>query len=281
MVRVLVVCLVVMGCGSATRPRWETLPAIPAMPSSEAGDVEVGSARIHYAVHGQGTPVVLLHGGLSNGEHWVLQVRALARSHRVIVIDSRGHGRSTLGSDGLHYAQMAKDVVAVLDALKIDRASIVGWSDGAIVGLELAMQHGDRVNRVFAFGANGDTSGLVASGFEAPVVKQYIERASADTARVSGDPKRPDALGAALGALYEHEPAFTDAALATIRAPVAIVDGDHDEIISGAHTRALAKRIPGARLIMLRAASHLAPWQAPDDFNREMIAFLDEPSGSP
>jgi pimeloyl-ACP methyl ester carboxylesterase len=163
----------------------------------------------------------------------------------------------------------------VLDALRVERASFVGWSDGAIIGIELAVHHAERVDRVFAFGANADTTGLVASGFDAPVVKQYVERASGDTAKLSGDPRRPDALGAALGALYEHEPAFTDAELATIRARVAIADGDHDEIISNAHTRTLAKRIPGAKLVILRASSHLAPWQAPDDFNQAMLAFLD------
>ena len=267
---------VVAACASARTPRWETLPDVPGMSvATAADDVEVGDVRIHYATYGEGTPVILLQGGLGNGEYWAWQTRALAKQHRVIVIDSRGHGRSTLGGQGLHYGQMANDVVAVLDALKIERASIVGWSDGAIIGIELAIRHAERVNRVFAFGANADATGLVASGFEMPVVKRYVERALADTARVSGDQQRPDALGAALGALYEHEPAFTDAELASIHAPVAIVDGDHDEIISGAHTRALAKRIPGAKLVILPAASHLAPWQAPDEFNEAMVSFLD------
>lgn len=244
-------------------------------PPAVSAEIEVGDARIHYEVRGQGAPVVLLHGGLGNGNHWAFQVPALARAHQIIVIDSRGHGRSTLGSHGLHYAEMATDVIAVLDALKVERASVVGWSDGAIIGIELAVHHGARIDRVFAFGANADPSGLVPSGFELPAIKGYIARASADTTRLSGDPKKIDALSAAIGAMYEHEPAFTDADLASIRIPIAIADGDHDEIISNAHVRALVARIPGAKLVLVRNSSHLAPWQAPDDFNRAMLVFLD------
>ena len=78
-------------------PRWETLPAPPAMPAADAtGDVAHDDVEIHYAVFGKGDAVVLLHGGLGNGAHWANQVAALAPAHRVIVIDSRGQGRSTL-----------------------------------------------------------------------------------------------------------------------------------------------------------------------------------------
>src|SRR5262245_25161832 len=200
--RGLLVWILVAGCGGHAPPsgpaaaRWQTLPPAPAMPPAAAtGDVEVGDARIHYALYGRGSPVVLLHGAMSNGEHWALQVPALAANHQVVVIDSRGHGRSTLGSQGLHYAQMANDVVAVLDSLKVDRASFVGWSDGGIIALELARHHSDRVNRVFAFGANSDTTAYIPHGTDAPVIKQVIERAVADTARLAHDPKRPDELG--------------------------------------------------------------------------------------
>ena len=103
------------------------------------GDVPSGDARIHYASYGKGDAVVLLHGGLGNGAYMVFQLQALAPAHHVIVIDSRGQGRSTRGTHArCTYHQMAEDVIAVLDALKIDRASVVGWSDGAIVGIDLA-----------------------------------------------------------------------------------------------------------------------------------------------
>ena len=76
------------------------------MPAPDAsGDVDVGDAKIHYALYGKGAPVVLLHGAMSNGEYWALQMPALIPNHRVVVIDSRGHGRSTLGTQGLHFAR--------------------------------------------------------------------------------------------------------------------------------------------------------------------------------
>jgi pimeloyl-ACP methyl ester carboxylesterase len=264
------------GTAHAKRPRWQELPALPAMPAPDAsGDVPSGDATIHYASYGKGPAVVLLHGGLGNGDYMVLQVRALAPAHHVIVIDARGQGRSTRGTHGIHYHQMAEDVIAVLDAAKIDKAAVVGWSDGAIVGIDLAIHHGDRVTRVFAFGANTDTSGMIEDGGRARTASEYFARAKADTRRLSPEADHLDAAMRDLVAMWKHEPAYTREELGAIAIPVAIVDGDHEELIKRAHTEAIAKRIPGAQLILLQDASHFAPWQAPDDFNRAMLAFLD------
>ena len=103
---------------------------------------------------------VLLHGGLANSDYWGNQVAALAPHHRVILVDSRGHGRSTRDARPFSYDLMADDVVGLLDKLKVPRADIVGWSDGAILGLDLAIRHADRVGKVFAFAANTQTAGV-------------------------------------------------------------------------------------------------------------------------
>jgi len=123
----------------------------------------VNGVHIWYAVFGHGAPVILLHGGLANSSYWGLQVPALAKHYQVVVMDSRGHGRSTRDDRPYGYDLMADDVVGLLDFLKIHRAAVVGWSDGGILGLDLAIRHPDRVSKVFAFAANTDPSGVVAA----------------------------------------------------------------------------------------------------------------------
>src|SRR5215813_8191815 len=99
--------------------------------TSTKGEVEVAGSKIYYAIYGKGDPVILLHGGLGNADHFAHQVPVLAEKFQVIVIDSRGQGRSTmsLSKTPLTYNAMAADVIGVMDALKIQKASLVGWSD--------------------------------------------------------------------------------------------------------------------------------------------------------
>jgi pimeloyl-ACP methyl ester carboxylesterase len=105
-------------------------------------------------VYGEGEPVLLIHGGLGHADMWAFPVPALAEKHKVIVAVRRGHGRSTRSDQPYAYALMAADYLALLDDLKIDKAAVVGWSDGAIIGLDIAVSHPERPSRLFAFGAN-------------------------------------------------------------------------------------------------------------------------------
>jgi pimeloyl-ACP methyl ester carboxylesterase len=262
--------------GAVAQERWRSVPALPAMPvAASSGYVGTNGARIYYATYGKGPPVVLLHGGLANSNYWAGQIGPLARQHRVIVIDSRGHGRSSRDARPYSYELMAGDVLAVMDELGIRKSAIVGWSDGAIIGLVLAMQHPARVTRVFAFAANMDPSGVELSGTERPPFSTFVERARADYARLSPTPDGFDAFLGAIGKMWEHEPNYKAADLATIRVPVAIVDGDRDEVIKAEHTRYLARSIPRARLIWLRDLSHFALLQDPAAFNAAVLGFLD------
>ena len=147
--------------------------------------------RIWYATFGVGPPVILLHSGEASSDIWGRQVPALvADHHRVIVIDARGHGRSSW--DGrIGYELMARDVIAVMDAAGIDKADVVGWSDGAIVSLIMAMKHPERVGRVFAFGANMDVvGGLNPLGALAPVSRSAEALLRAEYARDTGSAQR-------------------------------------------------------------------------------------------
>ena len=117
--------------------RWETLPPTPpAAAGGTSGLAQVDGIALHYVTFGdqhEGPPVVLLHGGLANAEYWSNQVRALVPRHRVILVDSRGHGRSTRDARPFGYDLMADDIVGLLDVLRVPVADLVGWSDGAIL----------------------------------------------------------------------------------------------------------------------------------------------------
>jgi pimeloyl-ACP methyl ester carboxylesterase len=109
---------------------------------------------------GHGTPVILLHDGPAKANYWGELVPALAPRYRVIVMDSRGHGRSSRDAQPYGYDLMASDVLALIDFLNIDKAALVGWSDGAIIGLDIAIHRPERRSKLFAFAANSDPSGV-------------------------------------------------------------------------------------------------------------------------
>ena len=122
--------------------------------------IRVDDASIYCETFGSGPPVLVLHGGLGYIEDMSFQIRALAKSHFVIAVDSRGHGRSTGANGPLNYSLMSDDMVKVLDSLNINRVDVVGWSDGGIIGLDLAMRHPERVRRLVAISANYNPDGL-------------------------------------------------------------------------------------------------------------------------
>lgn len=290
---VIVTVLTLFGCGEPTGdttkseppppapPKlWETRPPIPPLPPFEThGRIDHDGASIWYASTGAGAPVLLLHGALGNAENFGNQVPALVNSgHRVILIDSRGQGRSTRDARPFTYELMESDVVAVMSALKINKAAIVGWSDGGIIGLIMAMKHPKRVTRVFAFGANMDPTGVMPNLDQRPIFSGLLEQAAIDYARLSSTPNDFQALSEAIFKMIAYQPNYTAKDLAAIKGPrIAIVDGEHEEVVQPGHTKYLARTIPGAKLIILPGVSHWAPIQKPDEFNEAMLAFLDAP----
>jgi len=248
----------------------------PMLPTATAeGHVQHDGARIWYATYGRGTPVVLLHGGLGHSGNWGYQIPALLTSgYRPILIDSRGHGRSTRDAQPFMYELLAADVLAVLDALELDTAAIVGWSDGACVALILAMQVPARVAGVFFFGCNMDPSGTKELAWPNPILDRCIGRHTEDYARLSATPDDFAAFTQAVSLMMATQPNYTARELAEIRVPVAIVQSEHDEFIKREHAEYLARTIPGAELLILPDVTHFAPLQRPDHFNATMLAFL-------
>ncbi|MYM34957.1 alpha/beta fold hydrolase [Duganella sp. FT94W] len=274
----------------ANPPRWETLPLEQPLPPLTEGRVAHQGGSLWYGVGGAGKPVILLHGGRATSASWGNQVQALIASQRqVILIDSRGHGRSSLGDKALSYELMAADVLAVMDHLKLQRVDMAGWSDGAIVGLIIAMRQPARLDKLYAFGANMTTTAM-REPRPSPVLAQVGPRLEAAYRAVAGAGGDFDKLTTAVRAMQKTEPNYSDAQLAAIpaangampnndaapRGPrIAIVGAEYDEVLSPEYVKHLASTIPNARLIMLSDVSHFAPWQAPAAFNASLLGFLN------
>jgi len=248
----------------------------PPLPSAEReGWVERDGARIRFASYGAGAPVVLLHGGLGHSGNYSHQLAALRETgRRVILVDSRGHGRSTRDAQPYSYERMADDVLAVMDELAVDRAAFVGWSDGAVIALDIARRVPARVTGVFFFGCNVDPSGTKTIDERNPLLGRCFSRHMKDYARLSATPNDFEAFAAAVMEMQRTQPNYSAADLAAIDAPVTIVHAERDEFIERNHAEYLARTIPGARFVFLPGVSHFAPLPRPDEFNRAVLEFL-------
>jgi pimeloyl-ACP methyl ester carboxylesterase len=276
-------CLVLMvafcAVSANAAPQWMNLPPMPSLPrAADSGYAPVNGIRIWYAEFGSGPPVILLHGGLANSNYWGTLVPALSPHYRVIVMDSRGHGRSTRNALPYGYDLMASDVLGLMDHLKIPKAAIVGWSDGAILGLDIAIHHPDRLTKLFAFAANSDPGG-VKDVEHAPVFAAYIARARKEYEALSPTPREYDSFVAQIEKMWATQPHFTDGQLRNITVPTWIADGDHDEAIKRENTLYMADHIPGASLLIEPGVSHFSFLQDPEQFNRDVLHFLEHDTG--
>ncbi|HUN76500.1 MAG TPA: alpha/beta hydrolase [Steroidobacteraceae bacterium] len=267
--------LSLLGCEAwAGPPRWSALPPTPSLPGpTVSGYAPVDGIKIWYATFGQGPTVLLLHGGLANANYWGNQVRALEGHYRVVVMDSRGHGRSTRNAAPYGYDLMAQDVLGLMDYLRIRKAAIVGWSDGAIIGLDLAVHSPERVTQLFAFAANSDPSG-VKDVSKSAVFTGFIARARREYEELSPTPRDYDAFLAQITKMWATQPHFGARELEGIKVPTWIVDADHDEAIERANTLFMADHIRGSGLLILPEVSHFAFLQDPELFDAAVLAFL-------
>jgi len=263
-----------LAANAQAEPPWLTLPPTPSLPKPEqSGYAPVNGIKLWYAEFGHGSPVILLHGGLANSDYWGNQVRALETRYRVIVMDSRGHGRSTRDARPFGYDLMASDVLGLMDFLDIRKAAVVGWSDGAILGLDIAIHHPERLSGLFAFAANSDPGG-VKDVAQSPVFTAYIARAEKEYERLSSTPAEYQSFLAQITKMWETQPNWTAEDLRGITVPVWIVDADHDEAIKRENTLFMADNIPGSGLLIEPEVSHFAFLQNPRQFNADLLRFL-------
>ncbi|OWV81180.1 alpha/beta hydrolase [Rhizobium sp. R634] len=254
--------------GARSAERWAELPAFPAMPAAKtSGMADVNDIKMYYAEYGEGEPILFIHGGLGNTGVWGNQIAEFAKDHLVIVADSRGHGRSTRSQQPFGYDLMTSDYVALLDYLKIDKATLVGWSDGGIIGIDMAMKYPEKLTRVIAQAANVTTDGVKPDVMNNKTFNDYITVAGEQYRKLSPTPNEYEAFVNQISQMWATQPNWTAAELGKITVPVTLAIGDHDEAVKLDHTEMMAKDIPGAKLVILKDASHFAMLQDPEGYD--------------
>ena len=234
---------------------------------------DINGIRIYYKTYGSGQPVLMLHGGPGFIEEMHYQISALATNRFVVAPDSRAQGRSTDSDAPLSYALMADDMLKLLDKLKIDKTDIVGWSDGGIIGLDLAMHHPERVRRLVVIGANFDVDGLI----EKPVINGKIPPAPGFYSRNAPDPAHWPVAFTKLAEMQRTQPHYSIDDLHQIKAPTLVIAGEHD-VIKREHTDQLAKAISNSREEIIDGGTHNVPLEKPEIVNARILQFLDERS---
>lgn len=253
------------------------LAASPTLAAASAAHyANVHAIRMYYEIHGSGPPLLLLHGGLGNGMQFEKQVPAFEKTREVIVPDCRAQGRTSVGDAPLSYHLMAEDIVALLDTLHLVRVDVMGWSDGGVIGLDIAIHHPARIAHLVTFGANASPEGLNAPD------RAWAETATAESlgagmkegwTKLNPQPGRYEAAMNGILEMWRSQPNFTPAELHSIRAKVLIGAGEHD-VVRREHSEALAHAIPGAQLWIVPGASHSAMMEQPDLVNRKVLEFL-------
>jgi len=233
-------------------------------------------ARFYYETYGRGTPLLLIHGNGESVESFKEQIGDFAKHHRVIAMDSRGQGKSELGTIPLTYEQMAEDTNALLDHLKLSQVEVLGWSDGGIIGLLLTIHHPEKVRMLAVMGANLQPD--AAYPWAVDGIVRLRDRITSKLAN-SKDPQ-PLQLQLQLLDLLGNQPHIPLSDLANIQVPTLVMAADRD-VIRDEHTLSMFHAIPKSQLAIFPGATHMIPEQDPTRFNETVLNFFDKPFAMP
>lgn len=227
--------------------------------------------KMYTEVYGQGQPLLIIHGNGGSINNFIKQIPYFSKKYKVIVADSRAQGKSTDKGDSLSYEMMADDYAALLDAMKIDSAFVIGWSDGGIIGLLLAIHHPEKVKKLAITGANlrPDTTAVFQQIWDM-VTPMYTELKNKP---VKNEMEKG---GYKLLRLLIEQPNIPLADLHTIHCPTLVIGGDHD-VIKEEHTLEIFKNIPKAYLWILPNSGHSTPIVYFDEFNKKIDNFFMKP----
>ncbi|MFD0251124.1 alpha/beta fold hydrolase [Streptomyces sp. NPDC127113] len=241
---------------------------------------DLPGVRTWYESEGTGDPLVLLHGGFCTNDTWGAQRADLAAAYRVLLPERRAHGHTPDVDGPLTYQDMADDTVAFLETVVDAPAHLVGWSDGAVVALLVALARPDLVRRVVLIGANFRPGGEC---FVEPGMLDAMTPGSPDTAffREMYEAVSPDGadhwpvVAVKMIDMWRTQPTLTERELGRITAPTLVMTGD-DDLMTLEHTTALYRALPDARLAVLPGASHLVPLEKPALVNGLVLDHLGQ-----
>lgn len=240
---------------------------------------KINGIKMYYEEYGKGEPLLLIHGNGADIRSMANQIDYFKSKYRIIVADSRGHGKSELNTDSLTYVQIAKDWDGLVKYLKLDSINIIGWSDGGIVALKMGICSNSKIKKIVTMGANlrPDTT-----AFHSWLIKKYIieEREMVESKILEKDTTQNWNLKKQLLGLLGDQPNIPIEDLSLIKAKVLIMAGDEDAI-RGEHSLEIYEHIPKAQLCIMPGETHFTPVTNPELFNAIVNRFLSEPFKRP
>jgi pimeloyl-ACP methyl ester carboxylesterase len=261
--------LLILGC-CACHQSQPPNPVVYGDNAAAGHYINTRGIRLYYETYGEGAPLLLLHINGGSIANFVNQIPYFATRYHVIAVDTRAHAKSTDPGDSLTFEQMADDFNALLDSLHLDSCYVIGWSDGGISGLQLAIRHPEKVKKLVVSGPNiyPDTTGLI------PYIYHYLERL-ADT--LSHKPQTTEVKNQLkIIELDLKEPHMTLDQLQGIHCPTLVMGGDHDGIPSY-HLWLISQHIPQAYLWIVPNSGHSVAIYKKDQFNTVVGDFLEYP----
>jgi pimeloyl-ACP methyl ester carboxylesterase len=239
--------------------------------------MKIDDVRIHYKVWGKGEPVLLLHGAMEYWKEWERQIPALAKEYKVIAVDTRGHGQSSFTDRELSYELFADDMLLLLSKLGIDSINVVGFGDGGIIGMAMAMKQPDRVHKLIAIGSNISADTTAVYRFVLDKVKAWDYNKMAFYLQVkfkeNPNPQQLPAFAKRMQKLLLTQPHYTLDDLHKIQCPTMIMAGDHD-FIKLNHINYIYENLPNGYLSIIPAGTHYCNKEKYQVVNATILDFL-------
>lgn len=240
--------------------------------NSDIGKVaKIGDISMYYEIYGQGEPLMVIHGNGSSIAGMGFQIEYFKDSFQVIAADSRGHGNSEMNTESLSYEQMAKDWLELIRFLGLKKVNIIGWSDGGIIGILMAIQQPPMVNKLVSMGANVKPHREAMIKIETQLLENAMR--DAELKALSGERKDYWLRKSKQLKLLWDQPDIDWQDLKRITCPTLILAGEKDSV-KRAHTLQIAKCIAGSECQIFKGEDHFMPVSNPQRFNHKVKEFL-------
>ncbi|MBE7172522.1 MAG: alpha/beta hydrolase [Williamsia sp.] len=260
---IVIVTLWIAGCQPSTVDRYGDDP--------KAGQyASVRGIKMYYEQYGSGQPLLLLHANGMSIQSFSNQIPYFSKEYKVIAVDSRAQGKSMDAGDSLNYEMMADDFNALLDHLHLDSCYVIGWSDGAINALLLAMRHPEKVKKMAITGANlwPDTTAID------PFIFHWLAKEVDSLSKSTSTPENKNRYK--LMYMMTKEPNISLQQLKSVKCPALVIGGDHDALLPR-HTLQIAESIPQSYLWILPHSGHATPITYNKEFNETVRDFFKKP----